>query len=50
MIRVQQVATVEFFDPLRECIEFRGAMTRERQAPPLDFQHMLIPRLDPAER
>src|SRR5882762_11284575 len=45
---VQQVATVEFFDPLHECIELRGAMTCKRQAPPLDFQHMLIPRLDPA--
>src|SRR5947207_13478398 len=45
---IQQVATVEFFDPLHECIELRGAMTCERQAPPLNFQHMLIPRLDPA--
>src|ERR1700730_14159149 len=45
---VQQVATVEFFDPLHDCIEFRGAMACKRQAPPLDFQHMLIPRLDPA--
>src|SRR5882762_3138595 len=45
---VQQVATVEFFDPLHECIELRSAMARKRQASSLDFQHMLIPRLDPA--
>src|SRR5450631_2665836 len=45
---VQQVATVEFFGPLHECIEFRGTMTCKGQAPSLDFQHMLIPRLDPA--